>query len=135
MTTDHHFGTAVTCVDGRVQQPVGEWVKNKYHVDYVDMVTEPGADMELSKVASGVIEATKKKVALSVNAHKSQVIIVAGHFQCAANPTTKEEHIAQIKRSAQLIASWDHPVPVVGLWINEHWKPEEVVTIKASGKA
>lgn len=33
------FATAINCMDGRVQIPVIEYIKSKYEVDYVDMIT------------------------------------------------------------------------------------------------
>ena len=131
MTSQHAetFGTAVTCVDGRVQQPVAEWVRKNYHVQFVDMITEPGPDKEFSAVASAVIEAGRKKVAISVERHNSSVIVIAGHHQCAANPVSAEQHKAEIKKAAQMLTNWKFPVPIIGLWVNDKWQIEEVVTI------
>lgn len=36
------FATTINCMNGRVQIPVIDYMKSKYGVDYVDMVTEPG---------------------------------------------------------------------------------------------
>ena len=36
------FATAINCMDGRVQLPVTAFLKKKYGVDYVDVITEPG---------------------------------------------------------------------------------------------
>jgi hypothetical protein len=38
------FGTAINCIDGRTQEPVLEFMKQKYNIDGVDMVTFPGVD-------------------------------------------------------------------------------------------
>jgi S-methylmethionine-dependent homocysteine/selenocysteine methylase len=43
------FGTAINCMDGRTQLPVLDWVKKNYDVDYVDMITEAGADKILAE--------------------------------------------------------------------------------------
>jgi Putative carbonic anhydrase len=32
------FGTAINCMDGRVQEPVINWMKVRYGLDYVDMI-------------------------------------------------------------------------------------------------
>ena len=42
------FGTAISCIDGRVQQPVSDWLKLYCHVRWVDLVTEPGPDRLLA---------------------------------------------------------------------------------------
>ncbi len=36
------FVTAINCMDGRVQIPVIEYLKNNYGINYVDMITAPG---------------------------------------------------------------------------------------------
>jgi hypothetical protein len=46
--SSYRVGTAINCIDGRVQEPVAAWLKERYHLDYVDMITEPGADKVLA---------------------------------------------------------------------------------------
>ena len=41
---DFRFGTAINCIDGRTQEPVLDFMKQKYNIDGVDMVTFPGVD-------------------------------------------------------------------------------------------
>jgi len=36
------FCTAVNCMDGRVQLPVINYLKERFSANYVDMITEPG---------------------------------------------------------------------------------------------
>ncbi len=43
------FGTVLNCIDGRVQIPVTNWLKENFDVDYVDLITEPGIDKVLSE--------------------------------------------------------------------------------------
>lgn len=120
------FGTAINCIDGRAQGPVADWVKVNGHVQYVDMITEPGADKVLAQGFSAQIEALKQKALISVNAHKSAIIAIAGHDDCAANPVSKDEHLAHIRTAMQTVSSWGLPVRVVGLWVTE-WGYVEVV--------
>lgn len=120
------FGTAINCIDGRAQGPVADWVKTNGNVQYVDMITEPGADKVMAQGSSSQIEAVKQKVLISVNAHKSGIIAIAGHDGCAANPVSKDEHFAHVRAAMQAVASWGLPVRIVGLWVNE-WGYIEVV--------
>ena len=128
MTSEHRFGTAINCIDGRVQQPVADWVKKNYKVDYVDMVNEPGPDKVLSQPQYSIVNALKAKVSISINAHHSSVVVIAGHHSCAANPVTQEEHEAQIRNAVKEISSWKLPITVVGLWIDSGWKAILLVT-------
>lgn len=34
------FATAITCIDGRVQQPIMDWVKLHVNVHHVDLVID-----------------------------------------------------------------------------------------------
>ncbi len=123
------FGTAINCIDGRAQTPVADWVKMHYHVDYVDMVTEPGVEGPLARGDAAITEAIKRKVMVSATAHHSAVVAVAAHDGCAGNPVTKEEHIAQVRTAMQVVASWGLPVTIVGLWVNEYGWIEAIDTI------
>ena len=73
---DNLFGTAINCIDGRVQLPVLEWVKEKYAVSYVDMITEPGVDVIFSQTNSDKMEQLKSKVIVSRNAHGSNIVAI-----------------------------------------------------------
>jgi carbonic anhydrase len=120
------FGTAINCMDGRVQLPVINWLKQNYALDYVDMITEPGPD----KIVAGQgkeLESIKTRVLVSAKAHGSQIIAVAGHHDCAGNPVSREEHQAQLKRAAEVIRSWNLPFKeVIALWVGENWATEIV---------
>ena len=119
------FATSINCIDGRVQNPISEWIKKNYSVDFVDVLSEPGCDLGLSD-NSRIEERLKSEAIISINAHKSKLIFVSGHYQCAANPVSKEEHYEHIKRAVTRIVSWDLPVRVIGLWINDSWCVELV---------
>jgi len=126
MDSDKKFATAINCIDGRTQIPVSDWIKEKYAVNYVDMVTEPGCDKIVCGEDQNIVEKIKSKVLISVNAHKSSLVAVAGHHDCAGNPVTKEEHLEQIKKCVSTIKSWNLPVEAVGLWVNDQWQIEQI---------
>ena len=114
------FATSVTCMDGRIQIPLANWIKENYSVDYVDTITEPGVDKKVSDNLD--LESIKTKVGISINAHGSSLIVVSGHYDCAGNPVADEEHIAQIKKGVEVISSWNLGAKVVGVWVDGSWK-------------
>jgi len=117
------FVTAINCIDGRVQRPVTEFIIRKFKADYVDMITEPGPDKLLSEnEALDTIESIKKRALISVEKHKSRIIIIAGHHDCAANPVDEKEHCRQIKESVQTIKKWNLEADVYGIWVGADWK-------------
>lgn len=120
------FATAINCIDGRAQRPVSDWLKMYAHADYIDVVTMPGPDKVLSSSTSLKSELIRENVGVSVNAHHSAVVAVAGHYECAAFPVPRDEHIAALRQAVKAVASWGYPVRVVGLYVNEHWLVEQV---------
>ena len=62
------FATSLSCIDGRVQLPMINWIKEKYSVDFVDTITAPGID---KVIFDGDIESIKKSIMVSISNHKS----------------------------------------------------------------
>lgn len=119
------FATSITCMDGRIQIPIIKWIKANYDVDFVDTITEPGIDKKISE--SSVFESIKAKTSISINAHKSSMIFVSGHYDCAGNPVSDDAHKSDIKKGVDLIKQWNSEIPVIGLWVNKNWNVEQVV--------
>ena len=114
------FATSVSCMDGRIQIPLINWIKENFSVDYVDTITEPGIDKQVADNTD--LELIKTKVGISINKHESELIVVSGHYDCAWNPVSNEEHITQIKKGIEVISSWNLGVKVVGVWVDDTWK-------------
>ena len=116
------FATAINCMDGRVQEPVIRFMKEKFGVDYVDMITMPGPDKFLAENSDiPNVEATRTRIDISVKKHGSNTVLIAGHGDCAGNPVSKEVHLQQIKESVALVRTWFPEVTVVPVWIDENW--------------
>lgn len=122
------FVTAINCMDGRTQDPVSSWMKSRYKADFVDAITEPGVDKILSEGTSNLIESIKARVAISTGHHHSRAIGIVGHYDCAGNPVSKEEHIEQLKKSVETVKSFGLPegTEVLGLWVGEDWTVQVV---------
>ena len=120
------FVTAINCMDGRVQEPVLQWMKEKYQADYVDMITEAGPNKILLYGPDEKIESIKEKLNISYEKHGSKVLAIAGHYDCAGYPVSREKKIGKIKHSIELIQTWGFDMEIVGLYINENWEVEVV---------
>ena len=83
------FATAINCMDGRTQLPVNEWMKEKFGVDFVDTITEPGPNGVLTNNKVPLVSSIKDRVLISVNGHGSKTIALVGHHDCAGNPGPK----------------------------------------------
>jgi len=120
------FATALNCMDGRVQLPVIEFLKEKYRVDFVDMITEPGMDKLLAGGQKEMLERIKERIEISVKKHGSQIVAIVGHGDCAGNPVEKEAHLRDIRKGKEILESMGFGAKILGLWVNEDWKAEIV---------
>jgi carbonic anhydrase len=120
------FVTAINCIDGRAHFPVKNWLNSSFDAEFVDRITEPGADKALAGGSADVLEAIKRQVLISVNAHNSKTVAVVGHHDCAANPVSEAQHKQDIREAVATVQSWDLPVQVIGLWVNSKWQVEVV---------
>lgn len=121
------FGTAINCMDGRVQLPLIDWMKKQFGLDYVDMITEPGPDRVMTCGQDKDVEVIEVKAAISARAHGSRIIVIVGHDDCAGNPVDKETHCNQVRKAIQIIRSWDLPFEkIIGVWLDKNWNVEVI---------
>lgn len=125
--TKETFATAINCMDGRTQEPIISWVKKTFEVSYVDAITEPGPDKILAEGPDTLIESIRNRVMISVNKHGSQNVIMVSHHDCTGNPVSKEEHLGQLKKSVDVISSWELGVKITGVWIGKDWKVNKLI--------
>jgi hypothetical protein len=122
------FVTAINCMDGRVQQPVIDWMKKSYTADYVDMITEPGPVKILAEnEPSTLIDSLKKRTEISAKKHGSTCLAIISHFDCAGNPVDKQTQLGQLKAAVHTIQSWNFQIPVIGLWVDDHWTVHKIL--------
>jgi hypothetical protein len=121
------FATAINCMDGRAQLPAMDWLRLHCNVDYVDLITEPGAVKYLTQESSDEMFRIRKTAKLAFDVHASSVIAVVGHHDCLANPVSKEEQVKQIGEAVTVVGSWGLAERVVGLYVNE-WRSVDLVS-------
>ena len=116
------FATAINCMDGRVQLPVNDWMRDRYGVAYVDTVTEPGPIKILAEQQPGsAVKSIKQRTDISVHKHGSSVIAVVAHDDCAGNPVDKDTQMGQLDLSIAQVKAWGYDVPIIGLWVDAEW--------------
>lgn len=122
------FGTVINCMDGRVQLPVLEYLRQRFGVDYVDSITEAGPDGILARQDDAeAVEAICRKVTISRTKHGSQWLAVVGHADCAGNPVSAEEHGRQLLLAVEYLRRRFPGMGVLGLWVDENWSVGEVI--------
>jgi hypothetical protein len=126
------FFTTVGCMDGRVQEPVARFGREKFGAQYPDTITEAGLVGRLSKdVVDPVLKEKirKKIVDVSMGKHHSRGIIVHGHQECAGNPVEDAKHLDDIRRSTDFVKQLVGDIPVIGVWVKRGengWVTEEI---------
>jgi len=120
------FCTAITCMDGRVQLPVNNYLKKRFQTAYVDTITEPGPEQFLAEADANAHKTSiLDRLAISVDNHQSRGVALICHHDCAGNPISKEEKIAQVRKA---IAFLDSKIEqeVIGLWVDSNWDVHEL---------
>lgn len=114
-------------MDGRVQVPVIEYLKNNYAIDYVDSITEPGPVRILSDEQNGkYAELIINKLELSLMRHASRLIAISAHYDCCGNPADETTQKKQLESAVKFISSKYPDTPVLGLWVDSNWKVYQV---------
>lgn len=121
------FACAINCMDGRTQEPVARYLKEKLGVQYVDEVTEPGPIKFLVDGTPAWVDNIKTCCDVSVLKHNARAVAVIGHHDCAGNPQPREVQEEQIRISVQKVRAWYPEVAIYGLWVNDSWEVEEIV--------
>ena len=114
------FGTSISCMDGRIQIPINNWIKKIHSVDYVDTITEPGVEKKISESID--IDKIKSKAEISIFKHNSGLVVVSGHHDCAGNPVPREQQIEHTRRAAERLRTRFPDVEVVAVWVDENWQ-------------
>jgi hypothetical protein len=124
------YATIVSCIDGRVQRPLDEWVRGQLDVEYVDTITEPGPDRMLTDAAEPAVDALLAKVAVSRAAHGSRILVLAGHSDCAGNPVPDDVHRRQLRAAVARLARRLPGTRILGVHAGRCgqrcWQPELV---------
>jgi len=114
-------------MDGRIQQPIINYIKEKYEVKYIDTITEPGPCKIVSQNTDNLLlESIDNRIAISLNKHGSKIIFISGHYDCAGNPVSEEIQIEQLNKSQKILRLKYPNIKVKKLWINKNWEVEEL---------
>ena len=121
------YCTAVNCIDGRVQLPVINYLKKRFSVNHVDMITEPGPNLILTELTTSMIVGSIiTRIDLSIKKHSSRGIAIVGHHDCAGNPSKEDEQLSQIQDSIIFLKKRFLNIEIIGLWVDQNWQVFEI---------
>ena len=128
--TGEAFFTVVGCMDGRVQEPVAEFGRDKFGAQFPDTITEAGiVGIIANNPEQEFVENLKFKLLVSIEKHQSKGIVVDGHQECAGNSVSGEKHKEDIRKSVEFVRNiTENKVPVIGVFVvrdGNGWKAEE----------
>ena len=120
------FYTAINCIDGRVQEPVINYIKEKYNVLFVDMITDAGPVKILSNKKTDNLKSIITCIDISLKKHKSKGIAIVAHYDCAGNPISDEEQKKLLQKAIVFLENIYKNVSVCGLWVDKDRKVEKI---------
>ena len=116
------FSTVINCMDGRIQGPVLDYMRERFGHPYVDNITIAGPVRILTEgKPEAVVAAVLERLGLSVNLPGSRTIAVVAHHDCAGNPVSRDTQLSQIQPSVDWVRSHYPHCHVIGLWVDERW--------------
>ena len=124
------FGTVINCMDGRIQAPARRFLRDRFAVDHVDVITEAGPVRILAEgYPESAVGAIRARLEISIEHHGSRKVAIVAHEDCAGNPVDREVQMIQLERSMRAVMDWFPDLAVIGLWIRPVdgvWVPEEI---------
>ncbi|MBN2316775.1 MAG: hypothetical protein JXM79_22800 [Sedimentisphaerales bacterium] len=121
------FCTSIHCMDGRIQEPTINYLKQTYGITYVDAITEPGPCKILAdKTNKTLVDSILDRVNISVHKHGSKLVFISGHYDCAGNPCGEEEQKEQTSKSVEALKNQCPETEVIGLWIDREWTVHKI---------
>lgn len=119
------FGTVLTCMDGRIQRKVSDYLLTTFGVSSIDTVTAAG-------MVRHVAEETERTATIfddldvSVSKHGSKDIAVVAHHDCAGNPIADKSQRDQVAAAATRLSERHPEAEVIGLWLDRNWTVERI---------
>jgi len=123
------FATVINCMDGRVQDPVNSWMKEKTGATYIDVITEAGPDRIMASTATAS-RLILQRILVSRDKHKSTELALVAHDDCAGNPVSKEMHLEHLKKSGKIMETWHLNMHIMLIWVDENWQVEIIDEIQ-----
>jgi len=123
------FCTAINCMDGRVQLPVINYLRERFGVEYVDSVTEAGPNRIVGLQSdTALLDSILDRVKRSVKFHDPAGLAIVAHHDCLGNPVDKIVQFEELELAAKYLTEQFGEIPVIGLWVDETWTVSEEFT-------
>lgn len=120
------FATTLSCIDGRIQRPVGDFLRTRFGVAHIDTVTRAGIVKHLTPEYDPATEGIVNDLGASIRAHGSTQVALVAHHDCAGNPVDDDSQRSQLNEAVAFFRRRYPEMDVTGLWVGEKWTVEVV---------
>ena len=122
------FGTAINCMDGRVQVAIHEYIKQNYGVTYVDTITLAGPVKVIARRKPfNLVKDLRRRVRISVEIHQSKIVALVGHTDCAGISEPDELQKIHLIESVKRVKKWYPQIEVIGLWLDDDFQVVKII--------
>lgn len=115
------FGSALSCIDGRIQAPVREFLLSRFGVTYVDTVTRAGIVRHLTSSYDPATNSIVTDLEASMKKHGSTQVALVAHHDCAGNPVDDPTQHAQLRDAVDHFRRRLPGTDVIGIWVGDDW--------------
>lgn len=112
------FATALSCIDGRIQRPVNEFLLAEFEVTYLDTVTRAGMIKYLTASYDPATTAIVVDLDSSIRAHSPKRLALVAHQDCAGNPIDDEIQFRQLEDGLAHFRRRYPELSIVGVWVD-----------------
>lgn len=120
------FGTVLTCMDGRIQRKVNDYLLASMGVRHVDAITTAGMVKHVAAEDTEQTSTILENVEVSVAKHGSTQIAVVAHHDCAGNPVSDRTQKRQVGEAMARLRALYPAAEIQGLWLSEGWIVERI---------
>lgn len=115
------FGTALTCIDGRIQRSVSDFLLTRFGVAHLDTISRAGIIKHLTASYDPATNAIVNDLDSSISAHGSGQIALVAHHDCAGNPIDDDLQRRQVSEAVDHFRRRYPTSEIIGLWVGEEW--------------
>ena len=116
--TDVRFGTAISCIDGRIQRRVLDQLELRFGVRNIDTITAPGAVKFLVGEQGDEGRMLLSSALVSAIAHESTDIAVIAHSECAGNPVPDSVQKEQLTTARRILTEAFPEAEILALFLD-----------------
>lgn len=121
------FGTVLNCIDGRVQDVVIDYLRQRWSVDHVDVITEPAPERVLAeRTDSSTVARLRSAVLDSLDRQRYPRLALAAHSDCEPDPVSASVQRRRVEEAVNWLRNEFRRAEVLGLWVDETGKVHEL---------